>query len=103
MKNQIKANTLFLLIMIVLVFITITCENEAQLPEQPVYYSVTFDSDGGSTIPAQLVQSGKTAVEPRSPTKAGFTFSDWYNGNTLFDFSIPITRSAIFFPISLIK
>lgn len=89
MKNQIK----FLLILSSLIwaFASVSCNNE--LKENPTYYTVSFDSDGGSFVAAQTVESGKTAVEPRSPTKSGYTFDDWYKDSSVFDFSTPITSN----------
>ena len=87
MKNQIKV--LLILSSLIWAFASVSCNNE--LKENPTYYTVNFDSDGGSFITAQTVESGKTAVEPRSPTKSGYTFDDWYKDSSVFDFSTPIT------------
>ena len=54
-------------------------------------YTVTFDSDGGSTVAAQTVESGKTATKPADPTKTGYTFQGWYLGETAYDFATPVT------------
>lgn len=57
------------------------------------YYTVRFDSNGGDYVPQQNVQSGSTAVEPRSPTRDDYVFDAWYNGVGVFDFSTPITAN----------
>ncbi len=44
----------------------------------PVFYDVTFNSNGGSDVAKQSIESGKFATEPAEPTKAGFTFEGWY-------------------------
>ena len=60
--------------------------------DSPAYYTVTFDTDGGSTAPeAQTVESGKTAIKPDDPTKDEYGFAGWYNGEAAFDFSTAIT------------
>lgn len=41
-------------------------------------YSVTFDSDGGSTVKAQSVKHGETISEPDAPKKDGYRFDGWY-------------------------
>lgn len=86
-KKRLHLTTLLCLIAAWMLFTT-GCKN---IGEEPVYYTVTFDSDGGSDVPAQTVESGKTAVEPRSPTKQGHNFVAWYNGNTEFNFKTPVT------------
>ena len=54
-------------------------------------YTVTFDSNGGSAVEAQTIAKDATAQEPEDPTKDGFTFAGWYNGETLYDFATPVT------------
>ncbi|MDE6584598.1 MAG: InlB B-repeat-containing protein [Anaeroplasmataceae bacterium] len=56
-------------------------------------YNVTFNSDGGSSVQAQVVKSGNLANEPTAPTKTGYKFGGWYLANTQFDFSTPITNN----------
>ena len=41
-------------------------------------YTVTFDTQGGSDIPAQYVSPNTSARNPDSPTKDGFHFLGWY-------------------------
>lgn len=54
----------------------------------PISYTVTFDVDGGSpTVGSQTVEYGKTALEPTAPTKANYTFSGWYLGETKYEFT----------------
>ncbi len=59
-------------------------------------YSVTFDVDGGSPAPeAQTVVDGEKATAPATdPTKEGYTFGGWYNGETEFDFETAITADT---------
>ena len=57
----------------------------------PVSYTVTFDSNGGSSVPSQTVVSGQTATEPTAPTKTDYTFAGWTLNNAAFSFSTPIT------------
>ena len=54
-------------------------------------YTVTFNSDGGSAVAAQTVESGKTATKPADPTKSGYTFKGWFLGDDKFDFGTPVT------------
>ncbi len=41
-------------------------------------YSVVFDSQGGSAVPPQVVNSGDRAAEPASPVRAGYKFNGWW-------------------------
>lgn len=58
-----------------------------------VKYSVSFNSDGGTTVKTQTVVKGGLATEPTDPVKAGYTFVGWYNGNVLYDFSTKVTQN----------
>ncbi|MBD5446249.1 MAG: pectate lyase [Treponema sp.] len=56
------------------------------------YYTVTFDSNGGSEVKPQTVEEGKTATKPSDPTKEGYIFDAWYvEGGNSFDFASAIT------------
>ena len=55
-------------------------------------YTVTFNSDGGSAVAAAKVKYNETVKEPAAPTKVGFNFDGWYNGDTKFDFTTKITK-----------
>lgn len=46
-------------------------------------YTVTFNSNGGSTVSSQSVQEGTYAIEPVSPTKEDYTFAGWYSDEAL--------------------
>ena len=59
---------------------------------EPSFYTVTFDTLGGTTITEQIVKPGGHAVQPLSPTKTGFTFDGWYCNGKKFTFAtIPVT------------
>ena len=46
-------------------------------------YTVTFNSDGGSSVTSQQVEVGKKATKPTDPTKSGYKFVEWQlNGST---------------------
>lgn len=64
-------------------------------PEKPTAtkYTVTFNSDGGSSVSKQTVVSGKTATKPGNPTKSGYTFKGWYLNGTEYDFSSKVTKN----------
>ena len=59
-------------------------------------YTVTFNSNGGSTVDPQTVKYNDKAKEPLAPTKSGYTFAGWYTDNekftTKYDFASPVTK-----------
>ena len=59
-------------------------------------YTVTFDSDGGSAVPAQTIAHGGTATNPEEPTRDGYVFDGWFHDNTEWDFATAVTASVTF-------
>ena len=54
-------------------------------------YTVTFDSDGGSSVAPQTVTIGGKATKPTDPTKEGYTFDSWQTPQgAAFDFGSPV-------------
>lgn len=43
-------------------------------------FIVTYDSDGGDTVPSETVDDGTPITAPTAPTKIGSTFAGWYTG-----------------------
>lgn len=55
--------------------------------------TVTFDTNGGNTIPSQTISWGGKVSRPTNPSKYGYTFKAWHqNDGTLFDFNTEITK-----------
>ena len=64
-------------------------EGEAVLGE---VRTVSFDSNGGSEVPAQNVASGAVARKPADPVKDGFLFAGWQLNGEDYDFASPVTE-----------
>ena len=60
---------------------------------------VTFDSNGGSSVPAQWLVNAKgaTANRPTDPTKENSIFIGWYKGDNEYDFSTAVPENTIGF------
>ena len=62
------------------------------LTVRPRLYTVTFDSDGGSTVKPQYVEDGGTIEEPEAPTRQDYRFTGWADEDgSPYDFSTTIT------------
>lgn len=60
-------------------------------------YTVTFNTDGGTSIPNQTINYGGKIVKPTNPSKTGYDFIGWYTGvdyGTSFNFDTPITGNV---------
>lgn len=65
-------------------------------------YTITFDSNGGSSTENQVVSEGELANRPGNPTKSRHDFRFWSESLSQsqgFDFSTPITRDIKLYAI----
>ncbi|WHX98509.1 S8 family serine peptidase [Neobacillus sp. DY30] len=66
---------------------------DALVTDQVIGYKVTFESNGGDPVPAQIVD--RNATKPLEPTKVGYKFYGWYtdqNLTTPYDFANIVTK-----------
>ena len=62
-----------------------------------VQLTVSFQTNGGSAVAAQKLDYNGVPTRPESPTKEGYTFTDWYGDaafETAFDFTAGITADT---------
>ena len=57
-------------------------------------YTITFNTDGGKDIADMTVAWGETLNLP-TPTKTGYTFAGWYNGETKFEAKVMPSENLI--------
>ena len=70
-----------------------TIQVETKVVSTTKTYTVSFNSNGGSTVKAQTVKSGAKASKPDNPTKGGYVFKGWYSDKGLtkaYDFSTAV-------------
>lgn len=58
-----------------------------KIEEPPVYYTIEFNSDGGSEVTAVEVLEGTKLNAPEAPIKAGYDFVGWFMDDVAFDFN----------------
>ncbi|MCR5279584.1 MAG: InlB B-repeat-containing protein [Lachnospiraceae bacterium] len=74
-------------------------QKELEIKIGPVIqkHTVTYETNGGSTIIPVTVEHGKTASHPETPTKSGYKFGGWFTDasfTTEFDFNKGITEDT---------
>ena len=70
-----------------------TANREIIFYNVPKTYTVTFDTNGGSSISSKLVKTGTTITKPEGPIKEGYKFDNWYKDKSLttkYDFTSPV-------------
>ena len=65
---------------------------KAKWAEEIIRFTVKFDTQGGTSIKDQMVESGKSAAKPDNPTKEGKIFEEWLFENVTYDFKTPVTK-----------
>lgn len=76
------------------VAITANIVKDEEIPSETTY-TVTFNSQGGSSVAAQTVKENETATKPKNPTRSGYTFAGWYTEASCqnqYDFSTKVTK-----------
>ena len=69
-------------------------------------YTITFDSNGGTDVPAQELMYGDLVAEPEPPTREGYIFGGWFKDeNCLYEWNMeeyqvaePMTLYALWIP-----
>ena len=90
MKNNLKI-VFLLILMFPCAILFSSCANDNNKnanQNSSAYYTVQFDSDGGSEIaPITNIQSGSKIAEPTEPTKEHYIFDGWYLGKDKWNFA----------------
>lgn len=69
-----------------IVALSVSCE----LNSRVTYYTVTFNSNGGSSVRTQKVEAGDSPIEPKDPTRGGYRFVEWEKEGEKYDFNAPV-------------
>ena len=83
MKKGLRYGVLILLTLSLLLCLCACGDGEEGESEgEGTLYTVSFDSQGGTEVPAQQVVSGGTVIEPAIPVREGYIFDCWRNAET---------------------
>ena len=55
-------------------------------------FTITFDSNGGSSVASQTVLKDELVTKPTDPTKDGYIFDTWLLNDEPYDFNSPVTE-----------
>lgn len=75
--------------------ITLEAQWERNETPAPVTHTVRFRTNGGSAIPMQTVEDGRTVGRPADPTRPGHVFAGWLLDGRPYDFDTPVTGDII--------
>lgn len=63
-------------------------------------YTVTFNSNGGSSVASQTVEENALITQPVDPVRSGYTFDGWYTAEgsgQKFDFNTAVTGNIVLY------
>ena len=66
---------------------------EEILDDNTNYYTVTFDTDGGSSIDSVVVKDGEKLNKPNNPSKDGYSFVNWEYNDKEYNFDNVVTSN----------
>lgn len=69
------------------------CGGEPAGEEQPQQYTITFNTDGGSSVAPITKKAGESVTDPTPPEREGFTFEGWFEDDGTF--AVPYTFSVM--------
>ena len=83
------------LIALLLAFALVLCFAACGKKEEPKAdtVTVTFDTDGGEAIEAQVINKGSAVVKPATPKKTGYIFDKWTLGGKDYEFGTPVNEN----------
>lgn len=84
-----------------LVIDNITWETYSSGSSSTTSYTVTYDSNEGSSVSSEVVDEGSYATEPADPTRSGYTFDGWYTDDTTFANGFDFSSDTITTDITL--
>lgn len=61
-----------------------------KVKEEKTVATISFDSNGGSSVENITISIGELAKMPKAPTREGYTFAGWYLDEEEFNFMDPI-------------
>lgn len=56
-------------------------------------YTITFDSNGGTSVTSETVESGSTVTKPEDPTRTGYRFVEWQLDGKTYEFTEAVNKN----------
>ena len=82
-KISVKALDTVIIVCIVVILLVVALEM------RDPGFTITFDSNGGTDVPAQKQMYGEKLVLPEPPTREGYTFTGWYRDDACYELWVP--------------
>ncbi len=90
---SIKKTALLLLAVLLCLSVLAACKDGGGEEATPNFYTVTFETAGGTEIAPKTVKEGNTVMKPQDPEKNGYVFGGWFNGGISWSFDSKVTEN----------
>ena len=86
-KHQFKIIAVVLSLLLICIICLFVFPKGGNNDKEDVYYTVTFNSVGGTVVNRQTILEGERITEPITPQKEGYTFLGWYLDGIKYNFN----------------
>ena len=92
MKKRVTVIIALLACLVLAVCIFAACNDGESTTNRGAFFTVTFDTQGGSAVEAVQVRRGGVLEQPEDPDRPGYIFAGWYLGDGKYDFGSRVSQ-----------
>ena len=92
MKKRVTVIIALLACLVLAVCIFAACNDGGSTTNRGAFFTVTFDTQGGSAVDPVQVRRGGVLEQPEDPDRPGYIFTGWYLGEGKYDFGSRVSQ-----------
>lgn len=92
MKKRVTVIIALLACLVLAVCLFAACNDGGSTTNRGAFFTVTFDTQGGSAVAPVQVRRGGVLEQPEDPDRPGYIFTGWYLGDGKYDFGSRVSQ-----------
>lgn len=92
MKKRVTVIIALLACLVLAVCLFAACNDGGSTTNRGAFFTVTFDTQGGSAVDPVQVRRGGVLEQPEAPDRPGYIFEGWYLGDGKYDFGSRVSQ-----------
>ena len=92
MKKRVTVIIALLACLVLAVCLFAACNDGGSTTNRGAFFTVTFDTQGGSAVAPVQVRRGGVLEQPEDPDRPGYIFAGWYLGDGKYDFGSRVSQ-----------
>ena len=92
MKKRVTVIIALLACLVLAVCLFAACNDGGSTTNRGAFFTVTFDTQGGSAVDPVQVRRGGVLEQPEDPDRPGYIFAGWYLGEGKYDFGSRVSQ-----------